>query len=60
MKAGISQKQKKMSICHRPINLLGNKDVGDFAARCAGETNPTGLRYAVGIRYNDFDKNKPK
>ena len=39
-KAGMSQKQKEMSICHRPINVLGNKEVGGFAERIPAKTNP--------------------
>ena len=58
-KAGMSMKMKDMSICDRPIKDLGNQDVGDFAPRDAGETNPRGLRYVLSIRYKNSDPNKP-
>ena len=58
-KAGMSRKQKEISIYDRPINV-GNKAVRDFAPREAGETNPRGLRCAVAIRYRNSGQNKPK
>lgn len=50
---------KDMPICDRPIKDLGNKAVGDFAPRDAGETNPRGARSGVSIRYKNSGPNKP-
>lgn len=59
-KAGMSRKQKEISIYDRPIKVLGNKAVGDFVPRDGGETNPRGLKCAVAIRYKNSGENKPR
>ena len=58
-KAGMSQKRRGISICHRPIKVLEHTQAGVFAPGNVDETNPRGLRYTVATTYKNSGQNKP-
>jgi hypothetical protein len=53
-KAGMSVKQKEISIYHRPINVLGNRAVGGFRAEGSRRNKPNGPKIRCSNQIQEF------